>query len=208
MQNNVYNFYESDLPDDCIIGDSVAIDTETLGLNNFRDRLCLVQLYFGSGKVHIIHFNGDNKYDKSPNLKKLLTNDKILKIFHYARFDLSILQKTFKIDINNIYCTKIASKIARTYTDAHGLKAIVKEFLNIDISKKEQSSYWGGSISDEQLKYAANDVLFLHKIMDKLNYILENENRKELLEDCLKFLKTRVELDLRGWLDVDIFSHQ
>ena len=131
-----------------------------------------------------------------------------MKIFHFARFDLAILQKTFNIEIENIYCTKIASKIARTYTDTHGLKVLIKEFFNIDISKKEQSSYWGDNITEEQLKYASNDVLFLHKIKEKLDKILENEGRKQLAVDCFKFLPTRVRLDLMGWLDVDIFSHQ
>ena len=137
---------------------------------------------------------------------KLLTDNNVLKIFHYARFDMAILNKTFNIDIRNVYCTKIASKIARTYTDAHGLKAIIKEFFNIDISKREQSSYWGGEINEEQLKYAANDVLFLHRIKNRLNIMLENEHRKELVEECFNFLPTRVKLDLSGWTD-DIFSH-
>lgn len=203
----MFNLYEDDLPDNIEFGNEVAIDTETLGLNNFRDRLCMVQVYFGSGKVHLVHFNGKSKY-KSPNLVKLLTNDKILKIFHYARFDLAILQKTFNIDINNVYCTKIASKIARTYSDAHGLKVLIKEFFNVEISKKEQSSYWGGEVNDNQLKYASNDVLYLHKIKDKLNVILENENRTELVRECFKFLPTKVKLDLEGWGDIDIFSHQ
>ncbi len=203
----MFNLYEDDLPDNIEFGNEVAIDTETLGLNNFRDRLCMVQVYFRSGKVHLVHFNGKSKY-KSPNLTRLLTDDKILKIFHYARFDLAILQKTFNIDINNVYCTKIASKIARTYSDAHGLKVLIKEFFNVEISKKEQSSYWGGEVNDNQLKYASNDVLYLHKIKDKLNAILENENRTELVKECFKFLPTRVKLDLEGWGDIDIFSHQ
>lgn len=199
-------YYEDDLPDNLNLGKEVAIDTEALGLNNFRDRLCLVQLTKGDGSVHVVHFGSNSTYN-SPNLVKLLTDKDVLKIFHYARFDVAILDKTFNIDIENIYCTKIASKIARTYTDTHGLKVIIKEFFNIDISKKEQSSYWGGSINEEQLKYAANDVLFLHRIKDKLNAMLENEKRKELAEECFKFIPTRVKLDLSGWLDVDIFSH-
>lgn len=203
-----YKYFKSDIPDDIDFGSEIAIDTEALGLNNFRDRLCLVQISSGDNLVYIVHFDSKSDYN-SPNLKKLLTNDRILKIFHYARFDMAILQKTFNIKINNIYCTKIASKIARTYTDAHGLKVLIKEFFNIEISKKEQSSYWGGNeITDEQLKYASNDVIFLHKIKDRLNIILENENRKELVEKCFKFLPTRVELDLQGWIDKDIFSHE
>ena len=203
----VYKYYENDLPDDLDLGTEIAIDTEALGLNNYRDRLCLIQFSSGDGVAHLVHFKSNSDYN-SPNIRKILTNNNILKIFHFARFDLAILQKTFNIEINNIYCTKIASKIARTYTDAHGLKVLIKEFFNIDISKREQSSYWGGDMTDEQLKYASNDVLFLHKIKDKLNMILENENRKQLAEDCFKFLPTRVKLDLSGWLEMDIFSHQ
>ena len=202
-----YKYYENDLPDDLDLGSEIAIDTETLGLNNFRDRLCLIQFSSGDDVAHLVHFKSNSDYN-SPNIKRILTNNNILKIFHFARFDLAILQKTFNIEINNIYCTKIASKIARTYTDSHGLKVLIKEFFNIDISKREQSSYWGGDMTDEQLKYASNDVLFLHKIKDKLNMILENENRKHLAEECFNFLPTRVKLDLSGWLEMDIFSHQ
>lgn len=203
----VYKYYENDLPDDLDLGKEVAIDTEALGLNNMRDRLCMIQFSSGDGVAHLVHFKSNSTYN-SPNIIKLLTDNNVLKIFHFARFDLSILQITFNIEIRNIYCTKIASKIARTYTDAHGLKAIIKEFFNIDISKREQSSYWGGEMTDEQLKYASNDVLFLHKIKEKLNIMLENENRKDLAEDCFKFLPTRVKLDMKGWLETDIFSHE
>ncbi|MDR2777413.1 MAG: ribonuclease D [Rickettsiales bacterium] len=203
-----YRLYRDDLPDDIRFGSEVAIDTEALGLNNFRDRLCLVQVYFGSGEVYIVHFDKKSTYN-SPNLKRLLLDESILKIFHYARFDLAILQKTFGIRIGNVYCTKIASRIARTYSDIHGLKALIREFFGIEISKREQGSYWGGDeISEDQLKYAANDVLFLHRIRDRLNTILENENRKELAERCFSFLPTRVDLDLLGWINVDIFCHQ
>ncbi|GHU29342.1 3'-5' exonuclease [Bacilli bacterium] len=203
-----YALYENDLPDGIEFGSEVAIDTEALGLNNFRDRLCLVQIYFGSGEVYIVHFDKDNTYRSSPNLMRLLTDKTILKIFHYARFDMAILQKAFDIRIENVYCTKIASKIARTYSDVHGLRVLIREFFSMDISKKEQGSYWGGDISEEQLKYAANDVLFLHRIRKRLNIILENENRKKLVEECFKFLQTRVDLDLLGWSEIDIFSHQ
>ena len=199
------NYYKNDLPDNLDLGNEIAIDTEALGLNNFRDRLCLIQICSGDENVHIVHFDSNSDYN-SPNLIKLLTDNNVLKIFHYARFDMAILNKTFNIDIRNVYCTKIASKIARTYTDAHGLKAIIKEFFNIDISKREQSSYWGGEINEEQLKYAANDVLFLHRIKNRFNIMLENEHRKELVEECFNFLPTRVKLDLSGWAD-DIFSH-
>jgi ribonuclease D len=203
-----YKYFKDDLPDNLNLGNEIAIDTEALGLNSFRDRLCLVQITDGNDLAYIVHYDSKSNYN-SENLKRLLTNSKVVKIFHYARFDVALLQKTFNIKIDNIYCTKIASKIARTYTDAHGLKAIVKEFFNVDISKKEQSSYWGGDIiNEEQLKYASNDVLYLHKIKEKLDRILENENRKELAEECFKYLQTRIKLDLSGWADCDIFSHE
>ena len=204
-ENVKYNLYENDLPNDVIFGNEIAIDTEALGLNNLRDRLCLVQITDGSGVIYMVHFSSNN-YD-APNLVKLLTDDSKLKIMHFARFDVAILQKTFNIEINNIYCTKIASKIARTYTDAHGLKTLVKEVYNIDISKKEQSSYWGGEINEDQKKYAGNDVLYLHGIKKYLDNILTRENRMDYVKECCKFLKTRVKLDLNGWIDEDIFSH-
>lgn len=201
-----YILYKNDIPNDLDLGKEIAIDTETLGLDNFRDRLCLIQMTSGKDEiVHLVHFDG--KDYSAPNLKKLLMKKDILKIFHFARFDMAILQKTFGFPIENVYCTKIASKIARTYTDAHGLKVLVKEFFNIEISKKEQSSYWGVIPNEEQLKYASNDVLYLHKIKEKLDFILVNENRKTLADDCFKFLNTRVNLDLAGWINIDIFSH-
>lgn len=201
-----YTLYENDLPDGLGLGNEVAIDTETLGLNNFRDRLCMVQLSSGDGKAHMVHFSS-NDYTHSQNLVNLLKNENVLKIMHYARFDMAILQKTFGFPIKNVYCTKIASKIARTYTDTHGLKVLIKEFFGIDISKREQSSYWGGNLSEEQVKYAANDVLFLHEIKKHLDNILKREKREELAKKCFEFLNTRVNLDLQGWLDVDIFEH-
>ena len=201
-----YILYKNDLPDNLNLGKEVAIDTEALGLNNFRDRLCMVQLCSGDNIAHLVHFDGSDY--SAPNLRKLLADKSVLKIFHYARFDMAILQKTFGFPIENVYCTKIASKIARTYTDAHGLKAIIKEFFNIDISKKEQSSYWGVEPTEEQCKYAGNDVLFLHKIKERMNFMLEHEGRKDLFENCIKFLNTRVNLDLEGWLENDIFSHE
>ncbi|MDR1425923.1 MAG: ribonuclease D [Rickettsiales bacterium] len=202
-----YKLYKNDLPDSVEFGPEVAIDTEALGLNNSRDRLCLAQIYFGTGDVHIVHFDRKSAYS-SPNLERLLSSKNILKIFHYARFDMAILQKTFGIHIDNVYCTKIASKIARTYSDVHGLRILIREFFGLEISKKEQSSYWGGDeISEEQLRYASNDVIFLHRIRGRLNTILENENRKDLAERCFNFLSTRVDLDLLGWADIDIFCH-
>lgn len=199
-------FYENDLPDGLDLGNEIAIDTEAMGLNNFRDRLCLVQISSGDGTSHLIRFQ-PNKYN-APNLKKLLKNNKILKIMHFARFDMAILQKYLGVKLKNVYCTKIASKIARTYTDTHGLKVLVKEILNINLNKQEQTSYWGAkTISCEQLEYAAHDVLYLHKIKNALDEQLEREGRKQLAYDAFKCLNSRVDLDLAGWLEVDIFSH-
>ncbi|MDR0611733.1 MAG: hypothetical protein LBG58_16630 [Planctomycetaceae bacterium] len=200
-----YSFYRNDLPDGLTLGREVAIDTETLGLNNVRDRLCMVQLCAGDNVAHIVQFDKD-EYN-APNLRRLLSDEKVLKIMHFARFDMAILQKTFGFKIKNVYCTKIASKIARTYADAHGLKVLVKEIFGMDISKREQSSYWGGDISEEQLRYASNDVLYLHKIKDYLENILEKEERKQYVMECFNFLSARVDLDLGGWLECDIFSH-
>ena len=202
------NFFDGDLPDNLDLGNEVAIDTEAMGLNNNRDRLCLVQLTGGDGKGYIVRFQ-PHQYNKAKNLKKLLTNPKILKIMHFARFDMAILQKYLGVRVKNVYCTKIASKIARTYTDAHGLKALAKEMLGVNLNKQEQSSYWGAEkLSDEQLEYAIHDVLFLHELKRKLDEQLEREGRKKLAYDCFKFLNTRVDLDLAGWLESDIFSHE
>lgn len=201
-------FYENDLPDDLDLGNIVAIDTEAMGLNNFRDRLCLIQLSSGDGTGCVVKFER-GKYNKAKNLRKLLTDPKILKIMHFARFDMAILQKYLGVRVKNVYCTKIASKIARTYTDAHGLKALTRELLGINMNKQEQTSYWGAeTMTPEQLDYAIHDVLFLHKLKEKLDNQLEREGRKKLAYDCFKFLNTRVDLDLAGWLDVDIFSHE
>ena len=198
--------YKNDLPDDLEFGDSIAIDTETMGLKRGRDRLCVVQISGGDGNAHLVQIARDD-YQNAKNLKKLLTNDKILKIFHFARFDLAILKLSFDIEINNVYCTKIASKIARTYTDHHGLKSLTYELLNIEISKKQQSSDWGNdSISNQQLKYAACDVLYLHKLKEKLDQILIREGRMHLANKCFAFLSDRVDLDINGF-ESDIFSH-
>ena len=198
-------YYENDLPENLDFGDTVAIDTETMGLNPTRDRLCLVQLSSGNGTCHLVKIL-DLK-NKPKNLIKLLKNNKITKIFHYARFDVAILKHSFKIEINNIYCTKIASKLIRTYTDKHGYKDLCKELLNETISKTEQSSDWGGKLTKEQKKYAATDVLYLHKIKNKLDKILERENRTNLAKSCFDFIVHRTSLDLGGWQEVDIFKH-
>lgn len=196
--------YKNDLPDGLNLGNSIAIDTETMGLNNRRDRLCLIQISSGDGKAHLVQFDKDNF--NAPNLVKLLTNKNILKIFHFARFDISILQLSFNIKIENIYCTKIASKLCRTYTDNHGLKVLAEELVQVELSKKQQSSYWGSKeISEEQIKYAASDVLYLHKIKDRLDEMLRREERMELAQKCFDFLQTRCDLDLLGF--DDIFKH-
>ncbi len=199
--------YKGDLPDNLKFSGSVAIDSETLGLNNQRDKLCLIQISGGDGNAHIVQLNRDNY--KAPNLKKLLTNKKILKIFHFARFDMAVIKHYLGIDVEPVYCTKIASKLTRTYTDSHGLKSLCEEFLNKKISKHCQSSDWGAeNLTKEQIQYAASDVLYLHAIKDKLDNMLKRENRTELAQECFLFLTTRVALDLVGWNDKDIFSHE
>lgn len=198
-------YYENDLPESLDLGNIVAIDTETMGLNPARDRLCLVQLSSGNGTCHLVKIIDLRK--KPKNLLKLLNNVKVQKIFHFARFDVAVLKHTYDINIKNIYCTKIASKLARTYTDKHGYKDLCKELLNETISKVEQSSDWGGKLSKDQKEYAASDVLHLHKIKKKLDAILERENRINLANSCFEFLSHRTDLDLYGWQDVDIFKH-
>ena len=198
-------YYENDLPESLDLGNVVAIDTETMGLNPARDRLCLVQLSSGNGTCHLVKIIDLRK--KPKNLLKLLNNVKVQKIFHFARFDVAVLKHTYDINIKNIYCTKIASKLARTYTDKHGYKDLCRELLNETISKVEQSSDWGGKLSKDQKEYAASDVLHLHKIKKKLDAILERENRINLANSCFEFLSHRTDLDLYGWQDVDIFKH-
>ena len=198
-------YYENDIPENTDFGDIVAIDTETMGLNPARDRLCLIQISSGNGTCHLVKILDLRK--KPKNLIKLLKNNNITKIFHYARFDVAILKYAFKIDIKNIYCTKIASKLVRTYTDKHGYKDLCKELLNETISKVEQSSDWGGKLSNDQKKYAATDVLHLHKIKNKLDIMLIRENRTKIANACFEFISYRTDLDLYGWNDVDIFKH-
>lgn len=199
--------YKNDLPADLNLGDVVAVDTEAMGLNNHRDRLCVVQLSSGDGKAHLVQFERDNDY-AAPNLKKLLSDPNILKIFHFARFDVAIIQQYMGIDCAPVYCTKIASKLVRTFTDRHGLKELCKEFLSIDLSKQQQSSDWGTEeLSSDQKKYAASDVLYLHELKEKLDKMLEREGRMDLAQSCFNFLPTRARLDLNGWSDPDIFQH-
>ena len=197
--------YQDDLPTSIKLGLSVAIDTETMGLNPLRDKLCLVQLSSGNGVCHLIKIN--NLKNKPINLINILKNNKILKIFHFARFDIAILKHTYNVNIKNVYCTKIASKLARTYTNRHGYKDLCMELLNKSISKVEQSSDWGGELTLEQQKYAATDVLYLHKIKNKLDKILEREGRIKLAQSCFSFIEHRTNMDLLGWTDQDIFKH-
>ena len=199
------HLYKNDLDDGIVFRGNVAIDTEAMGLDPARDRLCLIQIFDGETDCHMVQFENSNT--ESPNLIKLLNDENIQKIFHYARFDMAALRHALKIDVKNVYCTKIASKIARTYTNNHGLKDLCKELLGVEISKKQQSSDWGNSnLSKEQIAYAANDVIYLHQIKNKLDEMLIREDRQLLVDACLSFLPTRVELDLRGW-ENDIFSH-
>lgn len=199
--------YKNDLPADLTFGDVVAIDTEAMGLNPHRDRLCVVQLSSGDGVAHLVQFDVDDSYD-APNLKKLLTNPKITKLFHFARFDVAMFLKYLGVDTAPLYCTKIASKLARTYTDRHGLKELCRDFLSVDLSKQQQSSDWGSSeLSEDQQKYAASDVMYLHSIKEKLDEMLEREGRTELAKNCFAFIPTRVALDLGGWDEPDIFQH-
>ncbi|NBV07144.1 MAG: ribonuclease D [Proteobacteria bacterium] len=198
--------HKNDLPSDIEIGNVVAIDSETMGLNIFRDRLCLVQISSGDGNAHLVNFAQGNY--NAPNLRKILANDKIQKIFHFARFDLAALQFYLKVEVKNIYCTKIASKLVRTYTDSHGLKALCEELLSVELSKKQQTSDWGNSqISDKQIDYAASDVLHLHKLKAKLDEMLIREDRMNIFQACLEFLPARVKLDLQGFGSADIFAH-
>jgi len=203
MSNNI-QLHKNDLPDDLDLGNLIAVDGEFMGLNVRRDPLCLIQISSGNSDAHIIQF--DRKNYNAPNLTKLLADEKIAKIFHYGRADIAHIKYYLKTDTNNILDTKIASKLARSYSDSHSLKTLIKEFVNIDISKQFQSSDFGGELSPAQLKYCANDVIYLHKIHEELNKILDRENRVELYKDCLKFLKTRVNLDLALFKD-DIWSH-
>ena len=196
--------HKNDLPKDLEFGNKIAIDCEFMGLNFLRDKLCLVQISSGNSDAHIIQLDR-SKYE-APNLKKILSDGSIIKIFHYARADLVFIKKYLNIDVDNIEDTKLQSKLIRKYSDKHGLKDLVKEFIGIDISKQYQTSDFGGELSSSQIKYCANDVIYLHKINSSLNSMLKRENRLELYQECLKFLSTRVKLDLNSFND-DIWSH-
>ena len=200
------SIYKNDVPENLDLGNAIAVDTETMGLKSGRDRLCLVQMADAKGTVHLIQIEKNQKLAK--NLEKIMTDENVLKIFHYARFDIGVLYRNLNFMTRNIYCTKIASKLARTFSQSHGLKNLVKEILGIDISKEQQSSYWGTDALDEnQINYAKQDVLYLHQIKQHLDDILKREDRYEIFEKTCHFLPARCELDNMGWEDIDPFSH-
>lgn len=204
----VIRFHTGDLSDEALAlyTGNVAVDSETLGLNPHRDRLCVVQLSPGDGSADVVQIAKGQK--KAPNIAALLRDRKKTKIFHFGRFDIAVLKHTFGVDTAPVFCTKIASRLTRTYTDRHGLKDVCRELLGVDLSKQQQSSDWAADIlSEAQLAYAASDVLYLHQLMDILNAKLERENRLKLADSCFKFLPTRADLDLMGWPDDDIFAH-
>ena len=200
------HLYQGDLPDDLDLGPVVAIDCETMGLNPQRDRLCVVQLSSGDGNAHMVQIAQDQT--TAPNLARMLADPKVLKLFHFGRFDIAAMHNHFGVTAAPVYCTKIASKLVRTYTDRHGLKYLLQELLGIDISKQQQSSDWGAdSLTKAQLEYAASDVLYLHRLKQKLDTMLARENRTELAQACFDFLPQRALLDLGGWPEIDIFAH-
>ncbi len=198
--------YKNDLPDDLDLGPVVAIDCETMGLNPHRDRLCLVQMSGGDGNAHLVQI--ERGQTEAPNLCKMLADPDVLKLFHFGRFDIAAMYHTFGTLAEPVYCTKIASKLVRTFTDRHGLKNLLDQLLKVDISKYQQMSDWGArDLTKAQLDYAASDVLYLHRLRDKLNEMLVREGRMEVAQSCFDFLPTRAKLDLEGWPDTDIFAH-
>ena len=200
------SIHKNDLPPNLELGSEIAVDTETMGLKFGRDRLCLVQLADSKGTVYLIQIDKNQK--NAPNLAEVMTNEKIVKIFHYARFDIGVLHENLHFMTRNIYCTKIASKLGRTYSQSHGLKNLVKEILAVDISKEQQSSYWGAQVlSEDQINYAKQDVLYLHKIKEHLDKILIREERYDIFQKTCNFLPIRCQLDNMGWEDIDPFAH-
>ncbi|MGL4635247.1 MAG: ribonuclease D [Beijerinckiaceae bacterium] len=200
------HYHKGDLPAGLDFGNAVAIDTETMGLNPHRDRLCAVQLSSGDGNAHVVQIMAGQK--KAPNLVALLRDRKVTKIFHFARFDLAVLYHAFSVNTGPVYCTKIASRLTRTFTDRHGLKDLVKELCGVELSKQQQSSDWGAdTFTEAQLSYAASDVLYLHEMRQKLDVMLQREHRSEIASACFTFLPTRAKLDLAGWPEQDIFAH-
>lgn len=200
------HLYHNDLPDDLDLGLVVAIDCETMGLQPHRDRLCVVQLSGGDGNAHLVQIAKGQT--TAPNLSKMLSNPDVLKLFHFGRFDIAVLKHTFGVTTAPVYCTKIASRLVRTYTDRHGLKNLLQELLAVDISKQQQSSDWGNAtLTEAQLDYAASDVLHLHQVRDVLDAMLVREGRRDLAQSCFDFLPVRAQLDLEGWPETDIFAH-
>jgi ribonuclease D len=198
--------HQNDLPAGLSFGASVAIDTETMGLNPVRDRLCLVQLSSGDGNAHLVKFDGSDY--SAPNLRALLADPSVLKLFHFARFDVAILKAYLGTTCAPVYCTKIASRLARTFTDKHSLKELCRDLLGVELNKQQQSSDWGTPVlSEEQKAYAASDVLYLHRIQEKLELMLRRESRDHLAQACFDFLPARADLDLSGWSEIDIFAH-
>ncbi len=212
-----YELHQDDLPQGVSLGNAVAVDTETMGLAPHRDRLCLVQLYGGVGPCHLVQFRHSRFVEsevpagpsrRAPNLSAILQDESVTKIFHFARFDVAMLMRYLGVTCSPIYCTKIASKLARTYTDRHGLKDLCRELLSHELSKEQQSSDWGTeNLSDEQIHYAAQDVLYLHRLRDRLDSILSREGRTKLAASCFSFVPCRARLDLEGWDTVDVFAH-
>ena len=200
------HLHQGDLPNDLDLGSIIAVDSETMGLNTRRDPLCVVQLSAGDGDAHIVQLDRDTY--NAPNLKALLANEQVLKIFHFARFDIAAFKHWLDVDTKPIYCTKIASKLCRTYTDRHGLKDLTRELIGVEMSKQQQSSDWGAaSLSKAQIEYAASDVLHLHALREKLEEMLLREGRTDLAKACFNFLPIRADLDLAGWPETDIFAH-
>jgi ribonuclease D len=201
-----HQLHKNDLPDGLDLGPIVAIDSETMGLNPHRDRLCVVQLSGGDGTAHLVQIAQGQT--EAPNLTRLLTDPDVIKLFHFGRFDIAVLLHTFGVTTAPVYCTKIASKLVRTYTDRHGLKNLLQEMLSVDISKQQQSSDWGAeTLSDAQIAYAASDVLYLHRLKDRLDEMLAREGRTDIAQAAFDFLPMRARLDLEGWPETDIFAH-
>jgi len=200
------HLHRGDLPAGLDLGPSIAVDSETMGLNTHRDRLCVVQLSSGDGNAHLVQL--DPKTYDAPNLKRLLADTNVLKIFHFARFDIAAFQQWLKVETTPIYCTKVASRLTRTFTDRHGLKDLARDLIGVDLSKQQQSSDWGAdALSEAQIEYAASDVLYLHALKAKLDEMLAREGRTALAEACFQFLPARAALDLAGWPEIDILAH-
>ncbi|PHS77067.1 MAG: ribonuclease D [Rhodospirillaceae bacterium] len=206
MKTPDIRLYKNDLPDGLEFGEAIAVDSEAMGLNPHRDRLCVVQLSGGDEVCHLVQF--EQGITSAPNLQRLMEDTKTVKIFHYARFDVMLLKQALGIRVSPLFCTKIASRMARTYTDRHGYKNVCRELAGVEISKEQQSSDWGAEVlTDDQLLYAATDVLYLHVVRERLIQMLEREGRLDMAQSCFDFLHTRTDLDLAGWLDQDIFAH-